>query len=295
MNVSINKDIEITHPEKTLWQNPSINKAQFISYLVKVSPHMLPFLRNRALTVIRYPHGVPGESFFQKHCPDYAPEFIQTVNVNDEESILCNDLSTLIWLGNQLAIEYHIPFQAVNSDYPNEVVFDLDPPDRQHFSLAIKAAKEMHEMFIRFGIVSYPKLSGSRGIQIHIPVHHLTLPYADTRLFTSFIARVLTEKFSSAFTIERLKKNRNGRLYIDYVQHARGKTIVCPYSPRGKEGATVAAPLRWEEVNDQLNMETFTIPFVLKRISNEECPMKDYFNQSNKTLLPLIDFIKKNA
>jgi bifunctional non-homologous end joining protein LigD len=150
----------------------------------------------------------------------------------------------------------------------------------------------MKQLFDRLAVKSYPKLSGSRGIQIHLPLHRTKLSYAETRLFTSFIATVLTQRFPLEFTTERLKKNRLGRLYIDYVQHAQGKTIICPYSARGKEGATVAAPLRWSEVTDQLRMERFTIPYVLRRIASEPCPMTGYFQQSNTSLPGIIAALK---
>lgn len=286
-------DVGITHPDKVIWKQPGINKAQFISYLTEVSRFMLPFLENRALTTIRFPHGVPGESFFQKNCPDYAPEFIQTAVIGDNHFIVCNDLSTLTWLGNQLAIEYHVPFQTIDSDLPLEIVFDLDPADRSDFPLAIKAALEIRKILDRLKITGYPKLSGSRGLQIHIPLAGSLLTYPDTRIFTSFIARLLIEKFPDDFTVERLKKDRGDRLYIDYVQHAPGKTIICPYSPRGKEGATVAAPLRWEEVNETLRMDQYTIPFVLQRISEGQCPMQDFFKQENRSLPAIVSSLKK--
>ncbi|MDN3955564.1 non-homologous end-joining DNA ligase [Sporolactobacillus laevolacticus] len=289
---TIDKRLQITHPDKPIWINPPINKEQLIDYLKLVAPFMLPFLSGRALTIIRFPHGVPGESFFQKNCPDYAPEYIHTVEEDNTRYIVCDDLRTLLWLGNQLAIEYHVPFGKIRSDQPVEIVFDLDPPDRSAFALAIKAAREIKAVFDRLSIVSFPKLSGSRGIQIHIPITKLGLSYADTRLFTSSIARLLVQQFPDAFTIERLKKNRGGRLYVDYVQHAEGKTLICPYSPRGKEGATVAVPLFWHEVNDLLRIEDFTIPTVLERLSQGVDPMHDYFEQENGALIPIINQLK---
>jgi bifunctional non-homologous end joining protein LigD len=285
-------DVAVTHPDKLIWKNPPIQKAGYLSYLVQTASRMLPFLEDKTLTVIRYPNGVPGDSFFQKHFSDNLPDFVQTVKEDEENRIICNNLSTLAWLGNQAAVEFHIPFQTAGSEYPDEIVFDLDPPDRRHFPWAVHAAREMKQLFDRLSVKSYPKLSGSRGIQIHLPLHRTRISYAETRLFTSFVATVLTQKFPLEFTTERLKKNRHGRLYIDYVQHAPGKTIICPYSARGKEGATVAAPLRWEEVTDQLQMEKFTIPFMLNRISSEPCPMTDYFQQSNPSLMGIIATLK---
>lgn len=291
----IYRDTDITHPDKIIWKQPGISKVQFVSYLVQVSRFMLPFLEKRALTTIRFPHGVPGVSFFQKNCPDYAPEFIQTAVIGDNNYIVCGDLPTLIWLGNQLAIEYHVPFQTINSDRPMEIVLDLDPPDRSSFPLAVEAALEMKNILDRFELTSYPKLSGSRGLQIHIPVAGNSLTYADTRIFTSFVARCLTEKFPDKFTVERLIKNRGNRLYIDYVQHAPGKTIICPYSPRGREDATVAVPLHWEEVDKNLRIEKYTIPFVLERISDGRCPMEGFFKQENRSLATIISSLKKRA
>lgn len=285
--------MEITHPDKMIWEEPYINKAAFLSYLLKVSTFILPFLENRALTVKRYPHGAMGEFFYQKNCPDYAPSFVKTKQIEDHDSIICNNLSTLLWLGNQLAIEFHIPFQTIESDKPLEIVFDLDPPSRDGFYLARKAAKELKGIFDNFGIVSYPKLSGGKGLQIHIPTPKNSLAYDETRVFTSFIANYLVEKFPDDFTIERFKKNRGSRLYIDYVQHAEGKTIICPYSARGSKGATVAAPLHWNEVNEKLSIEKYHIPYVLERLENEACPMRSFFEQKNHSLVQVVSMLKE--
>ncbi|WP_262421975.1 DNA ligase D [Bacillus aquiflavi] len=292
-NHPVQSEIKMTHPEKIIWEKLDMNKEKYLAYLIQISPFFLPFLKQRALTIIRYPHGIPGESFYQKNCPDYAPSFIKTEEIEGNHYIICNELSTLLWLGNQLAIEFHVPYQTIDTERPIEIVFDLDPPNRSSFPLAIKAAKEMKKIFDSFDIVSYPKLSGSKGIQIHIPLCKNCLTYEETRIFTSFIANYLVEKFPNEFTVERMKKNRGGKLYIDYVQHAKGKTIICPYSTRGKEEATVAAPLYWEEVNEKLKIETYNIPFVLDRLANMECPMSDFFKQKNKSLLTIISSLKK--
>ncbi|MFD1036945.1 DNA ligase D [Virgibacillus byunsanensis] len=291
-NNSTNIQGKITHPDKTIWETPFINKESYISYLIQVSSYILPFLRSRALTTIRYPHGVPGESFYQKNCPEYAPSFVNTVNKDGINYIVCNDSPTLHWLGNQMTIEYHVPFQTVESNNPLEIVFDLDPPNKAGLPLAIKAAIEMKKIFDKFEIISYPKLSGSKGLQIHIPIIDTSLTYDETRVFTEFIAKYLVEKYPNSFTIERLKKNRGKKLYIDYIQHAEGKTIICPYSPRGRENATVAAPLFWDEVNENLKIERYNVPFVLDRLSNNNCPFGDFFEQTNSTLKNIIVSLK---
>ncbi|WP_050614150.1 DNA ligase D [Bacillus testis] len=286
--------VNITHPEKTIWTIPSIPKERFLAYLIRISPYMLPFLADRRLTAIRFPNGIPGESFFQKNCPDYAPDFIKIAPAEGNNYIVCDSLSSLLWLGNQSAIEYHVPFSQVDSNLPVEIVFDLDPPDRDAFHLAIKAARHLNDIFTSFRIVSFPKLSGSKGIQVHIPIAQDSLTYEDTRVFTEFVASYLTEQYPDSFTTERLKKNRGGRLYLDYVQHAPGKTIICPYSLRGKEGATVAAPLFWEEVNKDLRMEDYTLTTVLERLDKGDCPMKDYWKHGNPSLTGIISQLKEN-
>ncbi len=270
-------DIDITHPDKPLWEEPPIQKVDYIHYLREISPYMLPFLNDRLLTVIRYPHGMFGEAFYQKNVPDYAPAFVETAKSEGIEYIVCNNMKTLLWLGNQIAIEFHIPYQTIGSKGPDEIVFDLDPPSREYFHLAVKAAIYIKEVLDELKLTSFIKTSGNKGLQVYIPLPDNTYSYSDTRLFTSFVANYLVSKEPEAFTVERLKKNRGTRLYVDYVQHAEGKTIVCPYSVRGKSHAGVAAPLFWEEVTEGLRIEDFQMEMVIERVRKLGCPFRTYF------------------
>ncbi|MCI1882392.1 MAG: non-homologous end-joining DNA ligase [Sporolactobacillus sp.] len=283
----------LTHPDKLLWSEPPVTKEKFLHYLEHVWPAMRPFLTGRQLTVVRWPHGIDGPSFFQKNCPDYAPDFIRTSARDGTNYIVCDDARTLLWLGNQSALEYHIPFQKAEADRPEELVFDLDPPSRADFLLAVKAARELKRIFDQLGLGSVPKLTGSRGIQIHLPLGRSGLSYAETRLFASFVARAVVERFPADFTTERLKKNRGDRLYIDYVQHAPGKTVICPYSPRGKRGAPVAAPLFWEEVREGLAMADFTMDTVLRRLAAGINPFSDYFRLENASFSQIVTSLKQ--
>ncbi|MEH7093307.1 DNA ligase D [Neobacillus vireti] len=290
------QDLEITHPDKPLWEKFNIQKADYILYLREVSPFMLPFLKDRLLTVIRYPHGMFGEAFYQKNCPDYAPEYVQTKEAEGIQYILCNNLKTLVWLGNQLAIEFHIPFQTTNSIGPSEIVFDLDPPSKDAFQLAVKAALLIKEVLDQLNLIGFIKTSGNKGLQIYLPLPENVYTYDDTRLFTSFIAEYLISKDADSFTIERMKKNRNNRLYVDYVQHSEGKTIVCPYSMRGNEHAGVATPLYWEEVNDKLELFPFNMENALKRIRSQGDPFMDYFQTKQlQPFAPVLEFLKNSS
>lgn len=289
------RSLEITHPDKPLWGTLQIKKVDFIHYLHVVSPYMLPFLKNRLLTVIRYPHGMNGKPFYQKNCPEYAPDFVQTKIDDGINYIICNNLKTLIWLGNQLAIEFHIPFQTINSKRPSEIVFDLDPPSRREYHLAIKAALNIKEVLDHLNLISFVKTSGNKGLQIYIPLPEDEYSYDDTRLFTSFVANYLVSKDPDSYTIERMKKKRGNRLYIDYVQHGEGKTIVAPYSLRGNEHAGVATPLFWNEINDKLDICRFNMQNAIERIKKVDDPFKNYFSsKQGQPFLPVLDFIKTN-
>lgn len=270
-------DIEISHPDKPLWEEPAIQKIDFIHYLREISPYFLPFLKDRLLTVIRYPHGIFGEAFYQKNCPDYAPDFVDTQVDDGINYIVCNNLKTLLWLGNQISFEFHIPFQTIKSTGPSEIVLDLDPPSREHFHLAVKAALLIKEVLDQLELIGFVKTSGSKGLQIYIPLPENRYSYDDTRLFTSFIADYLVSREPDYFTIERMKKNRGNRLYVDYVQHSEGKTIIAPYSTRGTSHATVATPLYWDEVTEKLTIEQFQLPVIIKRIKKLGDPFRTFF------------------
>lgn len=286
-------DLTLTSLDKMLWPDRGIKKEDYITYLENISSYLLPFLKNRLLTVIRYPHGMYGESFYQKNTPTYAPEFVQTKVVSGINYTLCNDVQTLLWLGNQLALEFHIPFQTVLTSKPSEIVFDLDPPSRDYFHLAIHAALLLKEICDNLKLIPFVKTSGNKGLQVYIPLPENEFTYDETRIFTSFIATYLTEKRPDLFTTERLKKNRGQRLYVDYIQHAEGKTIIAPYSPRGKNEANVATPLFWDEVKETLNIDQFHIKSTLERIRQKGDPFAEFLTTKDKQpLRPVLDWLK---
>ncbi|MGP4042374.1 DNA ligase D [Gracilibacillus sp. D59] len=261
--------VNLSRLEKELF--PAVTKLDYLCYLRWIAPLMLPGLRDRRLTLIRYPDGIHEHSFYQKHLPDYAPSFIQTIPGDDEEmDIVCQDLQSLIWFGNHGGLEFHVPFNKMNKSDPEEIVFDLDPPSLNQFPIAVQAARLIKEMMEHQGFTPFVKTSGRTGLQIHIPINNMT--YNETRTLMEATAKVLVDSNPDLFTIERLKKNRGNRLYIDYVQHAAGKTIIAPYSTRATKEATVATPLYWNEVNETLDPRKFTIQTVPARIKEKGCP-----------------------
>ncbi|MGI8350689.1 DNA ligase D [Niallia circulans] len=282
-NVIATESTPITHADKHLFPNTKITKLDYILYLKEVSPYLLPFLENRLLTTIRFPHGLFGESFYQKQCPDYAPSYVETYKNEDIEYIVCNNVETLMWLGNQLAFEFHIPFETIYSNsMPSEIVFDLDPPSVEHFYMAIKAAKVLQQILERLQLLSFVKISGNKGIQVYLPLPERTFTYEKVRLFTEFIANYMIEENPELFTIERLKKNRRNRLYIDYIQHSEGKTIIAPYSIRGNKGGYVACPIAWDELTEDLHPSQFSMDVVLQRLQNGIHSFAGYFEAKEK-------------
>ena len=269
--------IEPSKINKLFWPAVGVTKGDLLTYLREISPYMLPFLKGRILTLIRCPDGVAEESFFQKHLPDYAPSFIKSLPIDDEVFFICNQLETLLWFGNHGAIEFHTPFQTAGSQNPTEIVFDLDPPDRKRFLLAITAANILKQLLDDLQLVSFVKTSGNKGIQVHIPIPKDSLTYDAAGTFTQAIAWTMEKEYPKLFTTERLKKNRYERMYIDYVQHAKDKTIINAYSPRKTEDATVSTPLFWEEVQEGLKPEMFTVTNVVKRVQTLGCPFTGYF------------------
>ncbi|WP_156290180.1 DNA ligase D [Oceanobacillus salinisoli] len=285
--------VGVSKTDKLFWPDPHFTKGDLLTYIREISPYMLPTFKKRALTLIRCPDGVEDEHFYQKHLPDYAPDFIDSKNVGSEKIMICNHMDSLVWFANHGALEYHVPFQTVDNANPVEIVFDLDPPSRKEFPLAIQAANVIKPILDDLGLLSFVKTSGNKGIQIHIPIPENSLTYDDTAIFTQAIAYTVESAYPDLFTTERMKKKRNGRLYIDYIQHGKDKTIIAPYSPRMTKEGTVATPLFWKEVNEHLRPEQFHIKNTLARVQELGCPFSSYTEAGeNQDLSKVIKLIK---
>ncbi|GED70314.1 hypothetical protein BRE01_40160 [Brevibacillus reuszeri] len=257
--------LSITNPYKPLWPDAQVNKLDYLRYLMIVAKPMLAYAKDRLLTVIRYPHGILDKHFYQKNVPDYAPSWIQTHTWEKVRYVLCNNEATLIWMANQAALEWHVSFHLANNEIPTELVFDLDP-STDDFSIVSKTALLLKELLDELRLPAYVKTSGSTGLQVYIPIEH-RYTFEQTRMVGYFVASYLVSKHPEMLTIERMIKNRGTKLYIDYLQHWRGKTLPAPYSPRAREHATVSTPLRWEEV-PTIHPTDFTIHTVPERLQS---------------------------
>jgi bifunctional non-homologous end joining protein LigD len=271
MQLQAEYPVTITHPDKMLWPKARITKVQYVHYLVQVAPYMLPYLKGRPLTMIRYPDGVEGHSFYQKDSPAGKPEWVRTAAIwsADREAdihyVLVDSVATLIWLANLGCLELHVGFTTVDRpDEPTHVAFDLDP-SVPGFEPVREVALQLHQLLKRLGLPHVAKTSGATGLQVFIPLapgHS----FADTRVFTKAVAEYLAQTMPETVTLERLTKNRGRKVYVDYPQHGHNRTLIAPYSARATDEATVSTPLRWSELMAGAVPEQFTVHSVPDRL-----------------------------
>lgn len=276
LNVRIGKSVvSLSHLDKIYYPCEGITKGWILKYYYEVSNYILPYLKDRPLIMKRYPNGITGQSFHQ-HDVDQVPDFVRTIRLDVVDGhavdyIVCDNLPTLLYLSNIGAIERH-PWhsRAKKRDRPDYLIFDLDPGEDTSFSAICKLAISARDVLERLGLESYAKTSGSRGIHIYVPIKPL-YSYEQVADFAEQVAALLVRENPEAATVERaLNKRKRGQIYVDHMQNARGKSVVAPYSVRPKPGATVSAPLEWDEVKrKKITPQSFTVQNILKRIERK--------------------------
>ena len=270
------RQIDVSNPEKLLWPEVGIRKIDYISCMLKLAPYILPYAKGRLLTTIRYPDGIHGESFYQKSCPEYAPEWVNTSTYGDIRYILLDSMPALIWLVTQAALEFHVTFNTVDrEDYPTYLVFDLDPSQGQSFEDVIEVGMYVHETLEALSIKSFAKTSGATGLQVYIPVNG-RYHYDQARLINEFFGKYFSQKYPKLITMERIVKKRGKKLYFDYLQMWYGKTIATAYSPRAKEKASISMPIDWNELTG-IKPEDFTLLNAAERLAKNGDHFKDLF------------------
>jgi len=239
-------EITVTHPDKLIWPDMGITKLDYIRLLARLGPFMLPHTRDRYLTTIRYPEGIGGHSFYQKNAPQPVPSFVRTEQSGQIRYVVLDSMPTLIWLGSLYCLEMHVSCERIGDPLPNQWILDLDP-SREDEPRIMEAAALAGELLRSLGLDAVPKTSGATGVQIVMPIERGP-GFDDLRAFGKFVSEYLAARHPQLFTVERLKKDRGGRIYLDYLQFYPGRTLAAPYTPRARPGAPVSAPLTWEEV-----------------------------------------------
>ena len=252
------RQLKLSNLEKVLYPATGFTKKDVIDYYVRIAPAIIPHLKGRALTRKRYPDGVDGEPFFEKNAPTHKPDWVKTVpiwsgrNRRTVHYVLADDLATLVWLANLAALELH-PSLALAKDVtcPTEMVFDLDPGPPANIVQCCQVGMWLREIFEHFGLRSFPKTSGSKGLQIYIPLNTPT-NYEATKLFSNALAQLLEQQHPGQVVSEMKKQVRTGKVFVDWSQNDEHKTTVAVYSLRAKERPTVSTPVTWEEVEHAL-------------------------------------------
>jgi bifunctional non-homologous end joining protein LigD len=248
------KQLKLSNLEKVLYPAAGFTKQQIIDYYVRIAPAMIPHLEERPLTRKRYPNGVDEEFFYEKNAPQHRPDWVKTVPVWSEGNrrtvhyILANDLPTLVWLANLAAIELH-PSLSLAKDIacPTMMVFDLDPGPPANIVQCCQVGLWLREIFEHFGLQSFPKTSGSKGLQIYVPLNTPT-GYESTKTFARALAQFLEDAHRDMVVSDMKKSVRTGKVFVDWSQNDEHKTTIAVYSLRARERPTVSTPVTWEEV-----------------------------------------------
>jgi len=248
------RTLKLSNLQKVLYPGGPFTKGQVIDYYRRISPVLLPHFKNRPVTLVRYPDGVFGESFFEKDAPGFTPEWVKTFPVprsqgGDINYILINDLPTLIWVANLAALELH-PFlhRVPQLEVPTQVVFDLDPGEGMDILACIEVAFLLKEAFGKLGLECFPKVSGSKGLQLYIPLNS-TVSYEAVQGFARTVAQVFARERPDLVVADMSKALRKGKVFIDWSQNVEKKTTVGVYSLRAKRGVPlVSLPVKWTEL-----------------------------------------------
>jgi|SRR5712664_3079610 len=243
------RQLRLVNLGKVLYPQAGFTKAQVIDYYLRISGALLPHLRDRPLTLKRYPNGVDQPYFYEKRCPKHRPPWVRTAEADGIEFCLVNDLPSLIWVANLADLELHVPLARARSfRRPNMVVFDLDPGAPADLVQCCEVGLLLRGLFDSLRLRCYAKTSGSKGLQIYLPLNRPGLTYDDTKPFARAVAEAL-EREQPARIVSNMKKSvRAGKVLVDWSQNDPHKTTVCVYSLRAKERPTVATPVTWEEV-----------------------------------------------
>jgi len=271
------KKLLVSNLNKVLYPKPGFTKGQVIDYYIRVAPVLLPHLKDRPLTMKRYPNGVDGEFFYEKNCPTHRPSWVKTAKVwsegnqRDMHYCLVQDLPTLVWAANLADIELHTSLaRKQNVARPTMMVFDLDPGPPANIVRCCEVGIWLRDLLAELELKSFPKTSGSKGLQVYVPLN-TPVTFDQTKELARDIARHLGRKHSKLVLSEMSRALRKGKVFVDWSQNDEHKTTVNVYSLRAKELPTVSTPLTWKEVEAALQKKdpqplAFGSDQVLKRV-----------------------------
>jgi len=264
-------NLHFTNLSKIFWPNEKITKRDLINYYYQVVPYMLPYMKDRPQTLNRHPHGIVGESFYQKNVKGKVPEWIQTFPYYSEsdnekkEFLVCTNEASLLYIASLGCIEMNPWSSRMQSpENPDWCIIDLDP-DKNTFEQVIKAAQVTKQILDAIDVPAYPKTSGSTGLHIYIPLG-AKYTYPDSREFARRIVKLVHDEIPSFTSIERKTANRDGKMYLDFLQNRSQATLAAPYSVRPKPFAPISMPLLWDEVRKGLKIKDHNLRNAIPRL-----------------------------
>jgi bifunctional non-homologous end joining protein LigD len=274
------KPLKLSNLDKVFYPKTGFTKGQVVDYYTRVAPAILPHLAGRPLTMKRYPNGVEGKFFYEKECPKHRPDWVRTKRIVSRGSTkdrthvnfcIVDDLATLVWAANLADLEMHTSLsRADDMAHPTTVAFDLDPGPGTTIVECCQIATWLRTIFGELGIEGFPKTSGSKGLQVYVPLNS-GATYTKTRAFALAVAELL-ERTHPGLVVSNMKKElRKGKVLVDWSQNNQHKTTVCVYSLRAKDAPTASTPVTWDEVEQCLkkgdpDLLSFESGEVLKRI-----------------------------
>jgi bifunctional non-homologous end joining protein LigD len=274
-------EIEITRPEKILFPEDGITKGELIEYYARIAPRMLPHLRNRPLTLERYPDGIHKQRFFQKEVSSYFPAWIRRVTVKKVggtvNHLVSNDSATLVYIANQACITPHIFLSRIDKlDYPDQMVFDLDPQS-DDFELVRSTARDFKQLLDDIELPAFLKTTGSRGLHIVVPLQRKE-GFDSVRDFARELARIVVSQAPKDRTLEQLKAHRGKRVFIDTNRNAYAQLVAPAYAVRARPGAPVSVPLEWSELRKKSpRSDSVTIRTVFDRLEKGGDPWAEFW------------------
>lgn len=275
------RELKLTNLDKVLYPEAGFTKGEMIDYYARVAPAMVPHLSGRAVTLRRFPEGVDDldAAFFEKRCPKHRPSWVKTATVRagprsgDIDFCVCDGLPTLVWMAQLATVELHPSLSLARAPTrPTVLAFDLDPGPPAEIVDCCRVALRLRELFGHFGVRCFPKTSGSKGMQVYVPLNR-ELTYETTKPFAKAIAQLLERQTPERVVSKMKKVEREGKVFVDWSQNHRSKTTVAVYSLRARERPTASTPLEWDEVERAVDSGdgsplVFTAGEVLERIAD---------------------------
>jgi bifunctional non-homologous end joining protein LigD len=268
--------LKLSNLDKVLYPEAGFTKAEVLDYYARIAPVLLPHLGDRALTLNRFPDGPAGPSFYEKNCPGHRPDWVGVHRIGGPEGTIdfcrIDSVAALTWVANLAALELHTSMaRAADPDTPTMVVFDLDPGEPAGVLDCAAVARQVRDTLARLGLDSVAKTSGSKGLQVYLPLNTPTT-YAATSGFSQALARLLERAQPTKVVSVQRKSLRRGKVLVDWSQNSRHKTTVCAYSLRARPRPTVSTPIAWGEVDAAVEagdaeLLRFEAPEVLDRVT----------------------------